>query len=74
MNGGALILTSNQSFGAGGKVFGELVIASAILDGLLYSSSIDIKGKSYRLPETLKAGLVKSKMAAEPGPAGNSTS
>jgi DNA replication protein DnaC len=72
---GALILTSNQSFGAWGEVFGDPVIASAILDRLLHhSSTINIKGESYRLREKLKAGLVKSKMGADPGSAGKSAS
>lgn len=65
---GAIILTSNQSLGAWGEVFGDPVIASAILDRLLHhSSTINIKGESYRLREKLKAGLVKSKTAAELG-------
>ncbi|MGH6918793.1 MAG: IS21-like element helper ATPase IstB, partial [Geminicoccaceae bacterium] len=66
---GAIILTSNQSLGAWGEVFGDPVIASAILDRLLHhSSTINIKGESDRLREKLKAGLVKSKTAAEAGP------
>jgi DNA replication protein DnaC len=65
---GAIILTSNQSLGAWGEVFGDPVIASAILDRLLHhSSTINIKGESYRLREKLKAGLVKSKSASEGG-------
>jgi DNA replication protein DnaC len=65
---GAIILTSNQSLGAWGEVFGDPVIASAILDRLLHhSSTINIKGESYRLREKLKAGLVKSKLAVDPG-------
>ena len=65
---GAIILTSNQSLGAWGEVFGDPVIASAILDRLLHhSSTINIKGESYRLREKLKAGLVKSKTAAALG-------
>lgn len=35
---GAIILTSNQSLGAWGEVFGDPVIASAILDRLLHHS------------------------------------
>ena len=63
---GAIILTSNQSLGAWGEVFGDPVIASAILDRLLHhSSTINIKGESYRLREKLKAGLVKSKTVPE---------
>jgi DNA replication protein DnaC len=72
---GAIILTSNQSLGAWGEVFGNPVIASAILDRLLHHSiTINIKGESYRLREKLKAGLVKSKTAVEPGPDEHSAS
>ena len=72
---GAIILMSNQSLGAWGEVFGDSVIASAILDRLLHhSSTININGESYRLREKLKAGLVKSKTAAESGLDGPSAS
>jgi hypothetical protein len=38
------------------------------LDRLLHhSSTINIKGESYRLREKLKAGIVKSKTAPEGG-------
>lgn len=71
---GAIILTSNQSLGAWGEVFGDPVIASAILDRLLHhSSTINIKGESYRLREKLKAGLVKPKSAPEGGADSKST-
>jgi len=69
------MLTSKQSLGAWGEVFGDPVIASAILDRLLHhSSTINIKGESYRLREKLKAALVKSKTVAESGPDGKSAS
>lgn len=72
---GAIILTSNQSLGAWGEVFGDPVIASAILDRLLHhASTITIKGERYRLRETLNAGLVKSKLAVEPGSDGKAAS
>jgi DNA replication protein DnaC len=72
---GAIILTSNQSLGAWGEVFGDPVIASAILDRLLHhSSTINIKGESYRLREKLKAGLVKPKTAVDAGLDGKSAS
>ncbi len=61
---GAIILTSNQSFGQWGEIFGDPVIATAILDRLLHHSHvINIKGESYRLREKQKAGLLKK---AEP--------
>jgi len=60
---GSIIITSNQSLGAWGEVFGDTVIASAILDRLLHHSiTINIKGESFRLKDKLKAGLLKSKL------------
>ena len=58
---GPMILTSNQSFGAWGEVFGDRVIATAILDRVLHHAiTINIRGNSYRLKEKLKAGLVRA--------------
>jgi DNA replication protein DnaC len=57
---GPMILTSNQSFGAWGDVFGDRVIATAILDRILHHAiTINIRGNSYRLKDKLKAGLVR---------------
>ena len=57
---GPMILTTNQSFGSWGDVFGDRVIATAILDRILHHAiTINIRGNSYRLKEKLKAGLVK---------------
>ena len=57
---GPMILTSNQSFGAWGEVFGDRVIATAILDRVLHHAiTINIRGNSYRLKDKLKAGLVR---------------
>ena len=78
---GAIILTSNQSLGGWGEVFGGPVIASAILDRLLHHSttinikeeSYRIKGESYRLREKLKAGLVKAKTVDDASPDEKST-
>jgi DNA replication protein DnaC len=57
---GPMILTSNQSFGSWGDVFGDRVIATAILDRVLHHAiTINIRGNSYRLKDKLKAGLVK---------------
>ena len=62
---GAILLTSNQSLGAWGEVFGDAVIASAILDRLLHhATTVNIKGDSYRLREKRKAGLVGSTLLA----------
>jgi hypothetical protein len=63
---GAIILTSNQSLGAWGEVFGDSVIASAILDRLLHHSiTVNIRADSYRLKEKLRARLLKSKLAPD---------
>jgi len=62
---GPMILTSNQSFGAWGEVFGDRVIATAILDRVLHHAiTINIRGNSYRLKDKLKAGLVRSEEPA----------
>lgn len=58
---GPMILTSNQSFGAWGEVFGDCVIVTAILDRLRHHAvTSNIRGSSYRLKEKLKAGLVRA--------------
>jgi DNA replication protein DnaC len=58
---GPMILTSNQSFGAWGEVFGDRIIATAILDRLLHHAvTLNIRGNSYRLKDKLRAGLVRS--------------
>jgi len=55
---GPMILTSNQSFGSWGEVFGDRVIATAILDRILHHAiTVNIRGNSYRLKDRLKAGL-----------------
>jgi DNA replication protein DnaC len=42
---------------SGGEIFGDHVIASAVLDRILHHcTTINIKGESYRLKETKKAG------------------
>ncbi|MCW3491685.1 IS21-like element helper ATPase IstB [Dethiobacter alkaliphilus] len=55
---GSIILTSNKSYGSWGDVFGNNVVATAILDRLLHhSTTINIKGDSYRIKEKKKAGF-----------------
>ncbi len=62
---GPMILTSNQSFGAWGEVFGDRVIATAILDRVLHHAmTINIRGNSYRLKDKLKAGLIRTEEPA----------
>jgi DNA replication protein DnaC len=56
---GSIILTANKSYGEWAEVFsGDAVIATANLDRLLHrSTTISIKGESYRLRDRKKAGL-----------------
>ncbi|WP_082359520.1 IS21-like element helper ATPase IstB, partial [Bosea sp. AAP35] len=47
---GAMLVTSNRAVGEWGSVFGDPVVATAILDRLLHHSHvITIRGDSYRL-------------------------
>lgn len=56
---GSILLTSNKSYGDWGSVFGDTVMATAVLDRLLHhSTTINIRGESYRLKERRKAGLL----------------
>ncbi len=55
----SMILTSNKSYVDWGEIFGDTVLATAILDRLLHhATTINIKGESYRLKEKRKAGLL----------------
>lgn len=64
---GSILLTSNQSLGAWGEVFGDAVIASAILDRLLHhATTVNIKRESYRLREKRKAGLIHAPLGRRP--------
>jgi len=56
---GSIILTSNKSYADWGSIFGDSIIATAVLDRLLHhSTTINIRGESYRLKDRRKAGLV----------------
>jgi len=47
-----MILTSNRGFGEWGEIFGDSVVATALLDRLLHHAVvIQIEGSSYRLRE-----------------------
>lgn len=53
---GSIILTSNKTFSEWGQVFGDEVLATAILDRLLHHCGvISINGPSYRLKNRLAA-------------------
>jgi len=61
---GSMLLTSNRSVGEWGEVFGDAVVAKAILDRLLHHSHIiTIRGNSYRLREKKRSGLYKPPVA-----------
>lgn len=56
---GSVIITSNKSFADWGEIFSDTVLATAILDRLLHhSTTINIKGESFRLKEKRKAGIL----------------
>ncbi|MFD4688687.1 IS21-like element helper ATPase IstB [Streptomyces sp. NPDC058461] len=53
---GSIILTSNKTFSEWGQVFGDEVLATAILDRLLHHCDVvSINGPSYRLKNRLAA-------------------
>ncbi|ACL66394.1 IstB domain protein ATP-binding protein [Anaeromyxobacter dehalogenans 2CP-1] len=56
---GAMIITTNQVVTQWGTVFGDEILAAAILDRLLHHSfTLMIQGESYRLKQKRKAGLL----------------
>ena len=70
---GAMILTSNRGFAEWGKVFGDPVVATALLDRLLHHAVVvQIEGSSYRLRQhaELMPEHVRSKATIAPPIAG----
>lgn len=68
---GALILTSNRGFSEWGEVFGDAVVAAALLDRLLHHAVvIQIEGSSYRLREhaDLVPENIRMRLHAQPTP------
>ena len=62
---GSTLITSNRAVGEWGAVFGDAVVATAILDRLLHHSQIiTIRGDSYRLREKRRSGLLQKPAAA----------
>lgn len=56
---GSMLITTNQLVSQWGSVFGDDVLAAAILDRLLHHShTLLIQGESYRLRQKKKAGLL----------------
>ena len=60
---GAMILTSNLTFGSWDQAFaGEAVLTAAMLDRLLHHATVvQISGESYRLRDKRRAGVVPKK-------------
>jgi DNA replication protein DnaC len=60
---GAMILTSNLTFGSWDQAFaGETVLTAAMLDRLLHHATVvQISGESYRLKDKRKAGVMAKK-------------
>jgi DNA replication protein DnaC len=57
---GSILVTSNLTTSEWGTVFGDPVVATAILDRLLHHSHVvTIRGDSYRLKEKRKSGLLR---------------
>ena len=57
---GSILVTSNRSVGEWGAVFGDAVVATAILDRLLHHSHVlTIRGDSYRLRTKRQSGLLQ---------------
>ena len=66
---GAMILTSNRGFAEWGEVFGDPVVATALLDRLLHHAVVvQIEGSSYRLRQhaELMPEYVRSKAIIAP--------
>jgi DNA replication protein DnaC len=62
---GSLLITTNQLVTQWGLVFGDEVLAAAILDRLLHHShTVMIQGESFRLKQKRKAGLLGSPTVA----------
>ncbi len=67
---GSLMITSNKSYGAWGELVADQVLASALLDRLLHvSTTLNIRGQSYRLREKRQAGVFHD--LSEPGMTGS---
>ena len=61
---GSMLVTSNRAVSEWGTVFGDTVVATAILDRLLHHSHvITIRGDSYRLREKRRSGLIQQRSA-----------
>jgi DNA replication protein DnaC len=68
---GAMILTSNRGFAEWGEIFGDPVVATALLDRLLHHAAVfQIEGSSYRLRQhaDLVPEHIRIKASLQPSP------
>ena len=68
---GAMILTSNRGFAEWGEIFGDPVVATALLDRLLHHAVVfQIEGSSYRLRQhaDLVPEHIRTKAPLQPSP------
>jgi DNA replication protein DnaC len=68
---GSSVLTSNKSFEEWGEIFGDEVMATALIDRLVHHCHIvNIRGNSYRMKNhaELYASLRSTSRVTEPGP------
>ncbi|QEY31239.1 AAA family ATPase [Synechococcus sp. RSCCF101] len=71
---GSVLISSNRAVTEWGEVFGDQVVATAILDRLLHHSHVlTIRGDSYRLREKRRSGLIRSPQATAPSSGANSS-
>ena len=66
-----MILTSNRGFAEWGEIFGDPVVATALLDRLLHHAVVfQIEGSSYRLREhaDLLPEHIRTKASIQPSP------
>jgi len=62
----SMIVTSNKPFSAWGEIFGDEVVAVAMIDRLIHHAEIvSLKGDSYRLKDR-DLGRAKPARTAEP--------
>jgi DNA replication protein DnaC len=63
---GSMLITSNRAVSEWGTVFGDPVVATAILDRLLHHSHVvTIRGESFRLREKRRSGLLTQSTTAK---------
>jgi DNA replication protein DnaC len=66
---GSVLITSNRPVMEWGEVFGDQVVATAILDRLLHHSHVlTIRGDSYRLREKRRSGLIRPQTGGSSSP------